>query len=263
MGADPPQAFVWAPSGASAWRRVDFVSDLHLSAALPRTMAAFGHYLRTTPADMVVILGDLFEVWVGDDARHGEWETGFVSLLASAAAQRPLAFMAGNRDFLAGSALLAATGLVGLPDPTRIVLFGEPVLLSHGDALCLSDEPYQRFRSLVRSAQWRHGFLTKPLMERRAIAAAIRSESRSRRSFDGSLSADLDTTETLRWLEAAGATTLLHGHTHRPMEHRLGDSGRRRLVLSDWDLDDTAKPRAEVLAWTASGPTRLSLNAAT
>lgn len=257
-----PCPFVWQPDAAVGWRRVDFVSDLHLCATLPKTTSAFTNYLASTPADAVVILGDLFEVWVGDDARHDPWTAALLDELALASRRMPVAFMVGNRDFLAGPELLAAAGMTALPDPTRVVLFGNAVLLTHGDALCLADAPYQRFRSQVRAAPWQREFLAKPLDERRAIAAAIRSESQSRRSFDGSMSADLDAAESLRWLLAADASTLLHGHTHRPAEHRLDDHGRRRLVLSDWDLDDPSAPRAEVLAWTSDGAKRLGLGAA-
>jgi UDP-2,3-diacylglucosamine hydrolase len=51
-----------------AWRTVDLISDLHLQAGEPATFEAWQGYLQTTPADALFILGDLFEVWVGDDA---------------------------------------------------------------------------------------------------------------------------------------------------------------------------------------------------
>ena len=35
----------------SHWRTVDFISDLHLQASEPATVAAWQNYLRTTPAD--------------------------------------------------------------------------------------------------------------------------------------------------------------------------------------------------------------------
>ncbi len=46
-----------------------FVSDLHLDAADPAAGAQFLEFLETRAADAqaLYILGDLFEVWVGDD----------------------------------------------------------------------------------------------------------------------------------------------------------------------------------------------------
>lgn len=54
---------------AHAARPFLFVSDLHLSDAIPHTVAAFEHFVRVTAdsADSVFILGDLFEYWIGDD----------------------------------------------------------------------------------------------------------------------------------------------------------------------------------------------------
>ena len=136
------------------WKAIDFISDLHLCEALPRTFDAWAAHLRHTPADAVFILGDLFEVWVGDDARTLPFERRCVDVLAEAASHRSLAFMAGNRDFLLGAAMLRATGMMGLPDPTVLDAWGQRVLLSHGDALCLDDRPYQAFRAEVRSPAW-------------------------------------------------------------------------------------------------------------
>ncbi|MDE1950655.1 MAG: metallophosphoesterase, partial [Burkholderiales bacterium] len=118
------------------WRAIDFISDLHLSAALPRTFAAWAAHLRSTPADAVFILGDLFEVWIGDDSSGQAFEHSCVEALVDAASRRQLAFMAGNRDFLVGSEMLRESGMMGLPDPTLLDAWGHRVLLSHGDALC-------------------------------------------------------------------------------------------------------------------------------
>jgi UDP-2,3-diacylglucosamine hydrolase len=255
MGTAPaaPSAFFEFTAPAS-WRRIDFISDLHLSEALPRTFDAWAAHLHHTPADAVFMLGDLFELWVGDDMRQRPFEQRCVQVLAEAARHRQLAFMVGNRDFLLGSAMLCDCGLQGLADPTLLLAWGQSLLLSHGDALCLGDKPYQAFRAEVRSLQWQAHFLAKPLAERLAIAAQIRSASQARRQFDGDGSADVDAEEALRWLRAAGAAELVHGHTHRPADHTLAPGFTRR-VLSDWDLDHG--DRAEVLCLTRAGFERL------
>jgi UDP-2,3-diacylglucosamine hydrolase len=247
-----------APKG---WHAVDFISDLHLSERMPRTVVALAAHLRHTPADAVFVLGDLFELWVGDDARTRPFEHGMVELLADAASRRHLAFMQGNRDFLLGSAMLRDCGLAGLPDPTVFDAWGQRVVLTHGDALCLSDEPYQAFRAQVRSAAWQAEFLAKPLAERLAIAADIRrasQESHARRQFDGDAAADVDAAAAVQWLHSLGAREMVHGHTHRPGSAPLAP-GYKRHVLSDWDLD--AGSRAEVLRLTRDGFTRVAPSA--
>lgn len=243
----------------ASWRRIDFIADLHLCEALPRTFDAFRAYLQGTQADAVFVLGDLFEVWVGDDMRHRPFEQACVDLLADVASHRHLAFLAGNRDFLVGSELLRAAGLTRLSDPTTLEAWGQRLLLSHGDALCLADRPYQVFRQQVRASDWQASFLARPLSERLQIAAEIRQASRTRRQFDGDGDADVDATEALRWLRALGATELVHGHTHRPGSQMLAP-GFRRHVLSDWDLDSAQ--RAEVLRLTRDGLQRLAPAAA-
>ena len=238
----------------ASWRAIDFIADLHLCAALPRTYDAFAAHLLHTPADAVFILGDLFEAWVGDDMGEHGFERQCVALLAQAASQRQLAFMVGNRDFLAGTALLRDSGMTGLADPTVLDAWGQRILLSHGDALCLDDAPYQAFRREVRSPRWQAAFLARPLAERLKIASDIRQASKTRRQFDGAADAEIDLAQAVHWMQAIGAAEFVHGHTHRPGSQELAP-GCKRHVLSDWDLDQGQ--RAQVLRLTRDGFTRL------
>ncbi|MDR7378246.1 UDP-2,3-diacylglucosamine hydrolase [Rhodoferax ferrireducens] len=252
----PPVAELIAPSH---WRTVDCISDLHLVASEPATFAAWQRYMADTPADAVCILGDLFEVWVGDDAvaaDPGGFDAACMEVLRAAAGQRPVFFMHGNRDFLVGRAGLAACGVALLDDPTVLQFADQRWLLSHGDALCLDDTDYLQFRALVRSPQWQAEFLAKPLAERQQIARGIRSQSEQRKR-SGAIYADVDTAAARDWLQAAQAPVLIHGHTHRPARHDLGD-GLQRWVLSDWDLA-AMPPRGEALRLSAAGVQRLPL----
>jgi UDP-2,3-diacylglucosamine hydrolase len=262
-GAALPAYFAF--TAPAAWRAVDFISDLHLCEAMPATFQAWERHLRQTPADAVFMLGDLFEMWVGDDARSRPFERRCIDVLAEAASHRQLGFMAGNRDFLLGAAVLREAGLMALPDPTVLSAWGQPVLLSHGDALCLSDTPYQAFRREVRSPAWQANFLAKPLAERLALAAEMRrasaerwraesAQGAQRFGLDGDAAADVDCAEAVRWMHALGTAEMVHGHTHRPGSNMLAP-GFKRHVLSDWDLDTTQ--RAEVLRLTRRGFERL------
>lgn len=242
----------------SHWRTVDFLSDLHLQASEPDTLAAWHHYLQTTPADALFILGDLFEVWVGDDALDDpcSFESQACALLQAASRLRALFFLHGNRDFLIGPGFARHTGTTLLHDPTVLVWQGQRLLLSHGDALCLDDVDYQRFRVQARSVQWQEHFLAQPLAQRRAQARGIRAESEARKQ-SGAVYADVDGPAAIAWLQAARATTLVHGHTHRPAEHALVP-GLARVVLSDWDAA-AHPPRADVLRLTPQGLERVAI----
>lgn len=256
----PPIGELQAPAG---WRTVDFVSDLHLEAEHPETVAAFAAYLDATPADAVFLLGDLFEVWVGDDAIDdpGSFEAEGCALLQRAAQRRALYFMHGNRDFLAGAGFAARAGVPVLPDPTVLTFANQRWLLSHGDALCLDDVQYQRFRAVARNPEWQAQLLARSLAERRAQGRSVRAESEARKQSGTGFYGDVDTRAALQWMDAADAHALIHGHTHLPGDHVLGDdAGRKRSrhVLTDWDLS-AQPPRAGALRLTAAGLERIDL----
>ncbi|THT96432.1 UDP-2,3-diacylglucosamine diphosphatase [Lampropedia puyangensis] len=255
------QLTLTAPHSPHAPTIVDCVADMHLQRSHPKTWAMFAHYLQITPAQHILILGDLFEVWVGDDALN---ETGSFEAEVAAALQQTTAagkavyFMHGNRDFVIGEAFANRTGVQLLQDPT-VLQIGTGTeaprwLLSHGDALCTDDLSYQQFRTLSRNPAWQQQFLTQPLTARRAFAASIRSESENRKqgqSLDSYV--DLNTEATKQWLQTTGCNTLIHGHTHMPAEHDLGN-GQARIVMADWDMDSDT-PRAEVLRYSSNNTT--------
>lgn len=230
----------------SHWRCVDFISDLHLQASDPLTFQAWSNYLQHTQADAVFILGDLFEVWVGDDILSVEsgFERQCADVLRKAAGRLDLHIMCGNRDFLMGVTLMTYTGCTWLEDPCMLSFANQRWLLAHGDALCLADTEYMQFRAQVRSAHWQRDFLQKPLIERIALARAMRDESEARKRSDA-VYADVDSPAVQALLQSVQSTHMIHGHTHRPARHYLA-AGSERLVLSDWDLC-TQPARAEVL----------------
>jgi UDP-2,3-diacylglucosamine hydrolase len=241
-------------SAPAHWRAIDFISDLHLCDSMPRTFGAWAEHMDTTRSDAVFILGDLFEVWVGDDSRSRAFERQCLEVMARAATRLQLAVMVGNRDFLLGAAMLRDCGAMGLPDPTVLTAWGQRILLSHGDALCTDDVPYQAFRREVRSADWQNAFLARPLDERIKAATQMRRASQARHHLDGNRDADVDAGHAVQWMHACGVAELVHGHTHRPGSNALAP-GFKRHVLSDWDLDGAR--RAEVLRLTRDGLARL------
>ena len=251
----PPATEFRLPAG---WGAVDFISDLHLAAALPRTVEALAGYLQRTHADAVLILGDLFEFWPGDDAAQLPFERQCLDLLAAAARRCCVGLMVGNRDFLIRPALLRAHGLEPLADPTVLLGFGRRVLLTHGDALCLDDVAYQQFRRWARDPGTQAEFLARPLAERIALATKVRHASEASRGAEPPPGGwgDIHAGAALAALRAAAADRLVHGHTHRPGDDELAP-GIKRHVLSDWDLDEAA-PRAGVLRLSAAGMKRLA-----
>jgi UDP-2,3-diacylglucosamine hydrolase len=229
-----------------AWRCVDFISDLHLQASDTATFEAWRNYLSSTAADAVFILGDLFEVWIGDDTIIDV--AGFEALCAKtileATTRVPIYIMHGNRDFLMGLGLMQSCGATLLADPTILTIFGQRWLITHGDALCLEDADYQQFRAIVRSAEWQKKFLAQSLDAREKVARGLREQSEARKRETVHY-ADVDTAGAVALLSMCEADHMIHGHTHRPADHVLAN-GKKRFVLSDWDLQ-AQPPRAEVM----------------
>ena len=216
-----------------------FISDLHLDTARPQIVEQFLAFLRdeAAKADALYILGDFFEAWIGDDAA-GELENTVADALAQLHEHGvPVFFMHGNRDFLLGDAYARRARMTILPDPSVIDIEGERVLLMHGDTLCTDDTRYQAFRAQTRTANWQRAFLGKPLSERQAFAAQARAESqRYTRSVDDAIT-DVNDGAVRETMLTHDVHKLIHGHTHRPAQHRLElgrEKAAERIVLGDW-----------------------------
>lgn len=215
-----------------------FGSDFHLSAEDPataeRVMAALAQH--GPHSQHLFLLGDLFEVWVGDDGADALAEN-FATLLSSIATGGTRVWlMRGNRDFLLGDAFAKRCGAQLIDDPTPVVLQGRPALLAHGDALCTDDLAYQQWRLTCRNPAWQQAFLARSLTERQLMGRQARqaSEDGKRERSDDIM--DVNAQAVTQTLSAADCDWLIHGHTHRPADHHMnvGVKTLRRTVLSDW-----------------------------
>ena len=217
---------------------VYFISDLHLEPARPALAQGFAGFLQQLQdAEALYILGDFFEVWIGDD-----FDNPFVSQVKQALRALSdrgvkLFLMHGNRDFLLGDVFCTQTGATLLTDPTVIKLGDEPVLLMHGDSLCTQDTEYMKIRPLFRSAAWQQQILSQSIEERIAFARKVRGESQSGQQMKSAEIMDVTPAEVDAEMDKHGTALLIHGHTHRPFDHQWQHNGqpRRRIVLGDWD----------------------------
>lgn len=218
-----------------------FISDLHLAADLPRVTEGFLALMQQLQGRTAAlyVLGDLFEVWVGDDNTsdyNRQIISAFKALSASGCA---LYFVHGNRDFLLGEAFVTACSGVLLGERTVIDCLSGKLVLEHGDALCTRDEKFMAFRQQSRHPLWQQGMLAKPLAERLQIAELWRMQSKMQNSNKPENIMDVTPEAVLQVLTEQGVNIMLHGHTHRPMVHELTlDHGAgQRVVLGDWRED--------------------------
>lgn len=220
---------------------VYFISDLHLEHARPALAQGFANYLKQLAAkgdaEQLYILGDFFEVWIGDDYSDPFVEQVKAALKALNQLGTEIFLMHGNRDFLLGQDFCNAAGCTLLPDPSVIQLGGEDVLLMHGDSLCTQDVEYMKIRQMFRNPQWQEQLLSKTIEERVAFARQVRSESQSDQKMKSAEIMDVTPSEVDRELSDHNVKVMIHGHTHRPAVHELAD-GKTRYVLGDWS-DDT------------------------
>jgi len=215
------------------------ISDLHLEEERPDITRAFLHFLttRACQAEALYILGDFFEVWIGDDAITPFQQSIADALRALSERGTRIYLMHGNRDFMLGKGFCRAAGCTLLGDPSVVELGGQRVLLMHGDSLCTRDEGYMRLRRLLRNPLSLFILRHLPLSTRRKLARKLRNESRAQTRIKASDIIDVTPELIPRVLAEHGVRTLIHGHTHRPATHELEVDGRpaRRIVLGDWD----------------------------
>ena len=234
-----------------------FISDLHIDASRPAITDQFLSFLaaEAVRADALYILGDLFESWVGDDAADPSQAAAIQGIHALTSHGVPCFVMHGNRDFLLSAQFCRMSGAQLLPDPLIVTLYGEPVLVMHGDALCTDDRAYQRLRATVREPAWQRQFLALPIAARRALAGAARAGSQAHTAAVEYAITDVNAGSVAAALRGAGTATLLHGHTHRPAIHALQVDGRpcTRIVLGDW------YDQGSLLRWDRNGPELASL----
>ncbi len=234
--------------------QVHFISDLHLCADRPALTAVFERYLAgpARAAARLYILGDLFEYWAGDDDLDDPLNTRVAERLAALAGTGcQVSFMPGNRDFLIGADFASRAGLQILAEPARIELGKQAFILCHGDSLCTDDVAYLAFRKQVRNPAWQAQFLGQPLAVRKQIIAGVRMKSEEAKSEKAAAIMDVNADAVAALFREHGFAPLIHGHTHRPAEHRIVVDAQpcERWVLADWREND-GEASGEVLVWS-------------
>tara|TARA_B110000858_G_scaffold32672_1_gene36262 strand:- start:754 stop:1476 length:723 start_codon:yes stop_codon:yes gene_type:complete len=229
-----------------------FISDLHLEAGRPEIGEQFLSFLgdEARDAEALYILGDLFEVWLGDDDPNPYYTSMKVAIRELTDSGVPVFFMHGNRDFTIGDIFSGETGVEILDDPVIVDLYGQSVLLSHGDALCTDDVQYQQVRAMTRNPEWQAMMLAKSIEERIAFSIQARKDSMAHSNSVSAEIMDVNLEAVVATLRQHGTSIMLHGHTHRPAIHDvdLGNRLATRIVLGDWF------EQGSVVRWDENGP---------
>ena len=231
---------------------VFFISDLHLTLERPAVTQCFLNFLKTkaTKVEALYILGDFFDVWVGDDDFMPPINKIKKQLKQLTDSGVNVYLQRGNRDFLLGEKFCKQTGLVLLADYAVINLFGVKTLLTHGDLLCTDDLAYQAFRKKSHTQAWQQNVLSKPLLLRLLVARWYRFRSFFHKKNKSQQIMDVNQQSVIEVMTQYQVTRLIHGHTHRPAVHefKLGCKNAQRFVLAEWTENE-----ANVLSWRQQG----------
>ncbi|MBI3560733.1 MAG: UDP-2,3-diacylglucosamine diphosphatase [Gammaproteobacteria bacterium] len=216
-----------------------FISDLHLRGEQPQLQRRFDYFVDhiAHTAEAVYILGDLFEVWLGDDMVLPDYQPALAAIRRLTAQTIPVFVMYGNRDFLMRAQFCADTGAQLLLEPSLLSLYGTQTLLMHGDVLCSDDTRYQQFRAMVRNPQFQSQFLAKTPQQRLAMVQEYRQLSKTETQYKSADIMDVNQTTVENTLRQHHVNHLIHGHTHRPAIHTftLDSKPAKRIVLGDWE----------------------------
>jgi len=215
-----------------------FIADLHLAENRPDITACFLAFMKNDAikAEKLYILGDLFEVWFGDDYKTELTEAVINAVKTLNSSGTKVYFIHGNRDFLLGNHYAKQANMILLPEKQLIDLYDEKVLLMHGDTLCTRDVDYQKFRKKSRSWWWQGFMKSLPLWLRKRIADNYRAKSKQAQQTKSLDIMDVTESEVVKDLEEYNCQLMIHGHTHRPNIHNLtaNNSPAQRIVLGDW-----------------------------
>jgi len=229
-----------------------FASDVHLSARRPQRVSAFLEFLHgpCRRARRLVLLGDVFDEWLGDDDLRPPHAQVLDGLSALTRAGVRVDYCWGNHDFLIGNEFHTLSGCHPLPDESVLEVHGTKVVVLHGDVLCTRDQDYQRWRATFTDPQMQQQFLALPFDARVERAAALRHGSTRATALKPRDIMDVTPEAVRATLERLDARHMVHGHTHRPGIHavQLTEGAGQRIVLGDWYADE------QVLRWDEDGP---------
>jgi UDP-2,3-diacylglucosamine hydrolase len=212
-----------------------FIGDVHLDRG-DAALSEFQSYLRGLAghAGRIVLMGDLFNLWIGSAELEQEHHRRVLEALVAARAEgTEVHYLEGNRDYRISRAHLGEVFDAVSDEGLREDWGGRPIWAAHGDLVNPLDTQYRTWRKLSRSQAAWWLFSAIPRKRRFAIAESVE---RKMRGTNVDMKREFPETEirqyAARHLNAPGAAVVL-GHFHVERE-LLAGADRRIFVLPEW-----------------------------
>ncbi len=215
-----------------------FVSDSHVHPGLPRGEHPFLDFLRgpCARADVVWLLGDIFDYWTGPGNLSGPWYRELLGELRGLTRRGVrVEFIHGNRDYLVGKKFERTTGVHVAGSSRSLVLGGRRVYLAHGDFIYNRNPKYTAYRHVMNFPLLRHAVLSIPTPLGARLAR--RFQKVSRRTTPTVAWSERDILEGAKPFFRRGADVVVCGHIHLPQHRVMEMNGATKevYILGDWD----------------------------
>jgi UDP-2,3-diacylglucosamine hydrolase len=218
--------------------RTRIISDVHLGLEewpklerLKRTLDG---------AEDLVLLGDIFNYWVGARQVEAPAYAALADHLAGMTRRGvTVSFIPGNRDFMVDRRFAKRTG-VRLEERVVRRRFGKlQAHLEHGDYLFNRNFKYFAYRRLEKFRMLKEAVNDSPGWVLNAIGRSLRRVSRATTPYVRLTEKEIRA--RARPFFEDGCDVVICGHIHQPqkLQAQAGGSKRTILVLGDWDQDCT------------------------
>ncbi len=212
-----------------------FLADAHLLDPADSNYRALLDFLSQQAHSIrnLVILGDLFEFWIGAGNSAPPRYRPLLSLFEELHRRGVrFTYVEGNHDFHLGPLFRDGLQCTILPDGGSIELDGLRIHLAHGDLINRNDTAYRRWRAFVRSRFMRQLAGMVPMQVSWAVARVLSRRSQRKRSRRPFFDATRLLTDYARERIAEGHDLVVTGHYHQPLQLDL--NGGRLVALGDW-----------------------------
>jgi UDP-2,3-diacylglucosamine hydrolase len=225
------------------------IADLHLTQVEIDKIELFDQFCTqyASQVDQLFILGDLFNIWIGDDISLNTYHS-ITTILNKLTKTTEVFVMAGNRDFLLSNSFEKVTGCKLIKEPYVLKHNEKNYLLIHGDSLCTDDVDYQKLKKVLRNPIIQFVFLHLPKNLRLKLTGQLRKKSIEAQSYKSEKIMDVNQLAVDELMTNYSDTDLIHGHTHRQNTHKM--ERYTRYVLGDWKNNQgNAIKLSESLEW--------------